>query len=325
MSKRPTIGRQLNSQIAAEVLTSAERTQFFTLKTGRKAKFTFYTVPAQKVADKTYVKQETNGRDQSALTKYSLKDIIKTIKFQQFFPCIGVWEDNKTETIEILDGSRRRAAAIFAHTPLDVMVTSEPLSADEARQLAKDIQTAKEHNLREVGVRLLSLKEAGLSQKEIAEQEGISQSKVTRAMQAASVPQELVSLFPVQSELSLNDYRALLELSETFNDKGIEFSQLIETISNKLDSIIANVSYAEDERKSAILRLITQSSVSLIAAPVKDKPVISSLWSFEDKDRFARKRVKGRTFTYEFNRLSKEIQQDLDQAIENVLNRHLKS
>jgi ParB family chromosome partitioning protein len=28
------------------------------------------------------------------------------------------------------------------------MVTEEHLSADEARQLAKDIQTAKEHNLR---------------------------------------------------------------------------------------------------------------------------------------------------------------------------------
>jgi ParB family chromosome partitioning protein len=254
-----------------------------------------------------------------------VKDIIRTIKFQQYFPCIGVKDGNDAEGIEILDGSRRRAAAIFAHTPLDVMVTSEPLSADEARQLAKDIQTAKEHNLREVGLRLLSLKEAGLSQKEIAEQEGMSQSKVTRAMQAASVPNELVSLFPVQSELSLSDYRSLLELSETFNDKGIEFSQLIESITGKLDSIIANDSYAEDEKKSAILRLITQSSVSLIAAPAKDKSVVSHLWSFEDKDRFARKRVKGRNLSYEFNRLSREIQQDLDQAIEDVLKRHLKS
>ncbi|MGQ7090895.1 ParB family protein, partial [Escherichia coli] len=26
-------------------------------------------------------------------------------------------------------------------------------------------------------------------------------------------------------------------------------------------------------------------------------------WKFEDKDRFARKRVKGRAFSYEFNRL----------------------
>ncbi len=67
------------------------------------------------------------------------------------------------------------------------MVTSDKLTAEEARQLAKDIQTAKEHNIREIGLRLLSLKESGLNQKEIAEQEGLSQAKVTRAIQAATV------------------------------------------------------------------------------------------------------------------------------------------
>ncbi len=59
------------------------------------------------------------------------------------------------------------------------MVTEEHLSADEARQLAKDIQTAKEHNLREIGLRLIALKESGFNQKEIAELEGLSQAKVT--------------------------------------------------------------------------------------------------------------------------------------------------
>lgn len=61
------------------------------------------------------------------------------------------------------------------------MVTEEHLSADEARQLAKDIQTAKEHNLREIGLRLIALKESGFNQKEIAELEGLSQAKVTGA------------------------------------------------------------------------------------------------------------------------------------------------
>ncbi len=42
------------------------------------------------------------------------------------------------------------------------MVTEEHLSADEARQLAKDIQTAKEHNLREIGLRLIALKSPDL-------------------------------------------------------------------------------------------------------------------------------------------------------------------
>ncbi|MFW8521865.1 ParB N-terminal domain-containing protein, partial [Klebsiella pneumoniae] len=82
-------------------------------------------------------------------------------KFQQFFPCIGI---KQSERIEILDGSRRRASAIFVRTGLDVMVTEEHLSADEARQLAKDIQTAKEHNLREIGLRLIALKESGFNQ-----------------------------------------------------------------------------------------------------------------------------------------------------------------
>ncbi len=95
------------------------------------------------------------------------------------------------------------------------MVTEEHLSADEARQLAKDIQTAKEHNLREIGLRLIALKESGFNQKEIAELEGLSQAKVTpRALQAAAVPQDLISLFPVQSELSFSDYKLLLEVNE---------------------------------------------------------------------------------------------------------------
>jgi hypothetical protein len=33
---------------------------------------------------------ETNGRDQAGLTPDSLRDIIRTIKLQQFFPAIGV-------------------------------------------------------------------------------------------------------------------------------------------------------------------------------------------------------------------------------------------
>ncbi|WAH61957.1 hypothetical protein LZ023_36090 (plasmid) [Pseudomonas silvicola] len=72
-----------------------------------------------------------------------------------------------------------------------MLVTDVAITADEARRLAQDIQTAREHNLREVGMRLLSLKESGLSQKEIAQSEGLSQAKVTRALQAASVPLEL--------------------------------------------------------------------------------------------------------------------------------------
>lgn len=322
MSKEPrkTIGRQLNSQASIVEGTNVERSQIFTLKNGRKVTFKFIRVPSSEVEATTFVNQETNGRDQLALTKESLKSIIKTIKFQQFFACIGV---QKGERIEILDGSRRRASAIIVHTGLDVMVTNEHLSAEEARQLAKDIQTAKEHNLREIGLRLLGLKESGLNQKDIAETEGMSQAKVTRAMQAAAVPQELILLFPVQSELSFSDYKSLLEISENLSIKDISSQQLVESLSEELDVIISDDHNPDDEQKARILKLISKASHTLISKPPKDRSVVSSLWSFDEKDKFARKRIKGRTLTYEFNRMPKELQDELDKAIAEVLNRNL--
>ncbi|HFW4713118.1 TPA: ParB family protein [Salmonella enterica subsp. enterica serovar Virchow] len=317
---RKTIGRQLNSQATAEDLSSTERTQYFTLKSGRKVKFSFVSVPASEVSGKTFVNQDINGRDQSALTKESLKEIINTIRSQQFFPCIGV---RNGEQIEILDGSRRRAAAIHVHSALDVMVTADKLNAGEARQLAKEIQTAKEHNIREIGLRLLKLKESGMSQKDIAQSEGLSAAKVTRALQAASVPQELISLFPVQSELSLSDYKTLAEIDSHLADKNISYHSLISNISESLDLIISDDHIVEDERKNGILKIIQKGSLSLLNPPIKDKVTTTLLWNFSEKDKYARKKVKGRNFSYEFSRLTKEVQQELDQAITDVLNRHL--
>ncbi|QDD81082.1 chromosome partitioning protein ParB (plasmid) [Salmonella enterica subsp. enterica serovar Typhimurium] len=301
-------------------MTDTQRSQVFTLKTGRKITFRFVQVPASDVESKTFVNQETNGRDQLALTRESLKSIIQTIKFQQFFPCIGIQQG---ERIEILDGSRRRASAIYIRTGLDVMVTNELLSADEARHLAKDIQTAKEHNLREIGLRLMALKESGFNQKEIAELEGLSQAKVTRALQAAAVPQELISLFPVQSELSFSDYKILLEVNEKLSEKGLTSEGLIQSVSDQHDAILSDYERPDDEQKSSILKLISQASQALIAPPPKEKSVISALWTFEEKDKFARKRVKGRTLTYEFSRMSKVVQDELDKAINEVLERNL--
>ncbi len=79
----------------------------------------------------------------------------------------------------------------------------------------------KNITFREIGLRLLALKESGFNQKEIAELEGLSQAKVTRALQAAAVPQDLIALFPVQSELSFSDYKILLEVNEKLSEKGL--------------------------------------------------------------------------------------------------------
>jgi ParB family chromosome partitioning protein len=55
--------------------------------------------------------------------------------------------------------------------------------------------------------------------------------------------------------------------------------------------------------------------------PVKPEPV-SGITGIRSKGAFARKRVKGLNFSYEFGRLSKDVQNELDQAIAAVLEKY---
>lgn len=87
--------------------------------------------------------------------------------------------------------------------------------------------------------------------------------------------------------------------------------------------VCAREGLAEDELKNHILRLIRQGSQTLIKEPEKDKTQATALWSFADKDRFARKKVRGRMFSYEFNRQSKELQEELDKVIAETLKKYL--
>lgn len=319
-AKRITIGRTFSQTPLNTEKLSDNPSQTFVLATGKRAVFRFKHIPANEIESKTFVTMETNGRDQSGLTPDSLRDIIRTIKLQQFFPAIGVMQG---ERIEILDGSRRRAAALYCKTGLDILVTDAVITPDEARRLAQDIQTAREHNLREVGMRLLALKDGGLSQKEIAENQGLSQAKVTRALQAASVPADLISLFPNQSELTYPDYKALLQAADKLSETGQTVEALINAISAEIDVVRARDGLAEDELKNTILRLIRQGSQTLVKEPEKDKTTAVALWSFADKDRFARKKTRGRMFSYEFNRQSKELQDELDKVIAETLKKYM--
>jgi len=319
--KRNTIGRTFSAPVLNSEPQPEPVKQVFTLSSGKKAVFTRLTVPAAEVASKTFVVQATNGRDQTALTPESLEGITRTLRLQQFFPAIGV---RKGEHIEILDGSRRRAAAMLCNVSLDILVTDVALTAGEARILAQDIQTAREHNIREVGLRLLALKESGLTQKEIAEDENLSQAKVTRALQAASVSADLLSIFPVQSELTYSDYKSLMIAEEMLTSRDITVPELLNNISNAVSSIRAQGTLAEDEVKNKIIAEIRKEATLLVMTPEKDKVVTTPLWDFNDKNRYARKKTRGRMFSYEFNRLPADLQSEIDAAIATVLARHLK-
>ncbi|MDD9341211.1 MAG: ParB family protein [Providencia heimbachae] len=314
--KRKTIGRTLSATSLTHLSTEQEYVQRFMLKSGKSVPFYLIHVPENKLAEQTFVRFLVNGRDQNALTAESLFDITRTIKLQQFFPAIGHRIGDK---IEILDGSRRRAAALLCHVGLSVLVTDSEISSDDARQLATDIQTAKEHNLREIGLRLLQQREKGMTQKEIALFENMSAAKVTRAIQAASVPEDIIALFPIQSELSYSDYKILLTIEQRIQTKKLARYEIISHVNKKLNELIESKKIAPDALKKAILTILKNITELLASKNKQEANQVMSLRNFDDKNTYARKRVKDRGFSYEFNRVPKQLQDELDKAIHDVM------
>lgn len=285
----------------------------FTLKSGKQAKFVKTVVLSGEIESKTFVDTSVNGRDQAMLSRESVSDISRTIKLQQFFPAIGREVNGR---IEILDGTRRRAACLYNNVKFEILVTKDDIDLSDARQLAKDIQTAREHSLRELGKRLAVTYGSSMTKEEIALAENISSAKVTRAFQAASVPDEMISVFPVINDISLSDYQFLLKLSEEANYKKTPVKELMEKVRQKLMTL---PDYPSID-KSKILSVLRAESKELTSRPTKTIET-EKLRDFADRNQFARKKTdsKKRLVVYEFSRISNEMQSEIDEAIRRIL------
>lgn len=312
------IGRKFGDSAIASMIDSSSQSRTFTLKSGAKATFVRQLIPHDDIESRTSVDPKINGRDQSTLTPESLQEITRTITLQQFFPAIGRVNG---DSIEIMDGSRRRAACILSGASLEVLVTADELSISDARQLAADIQTAKEHNLRELGLRFMLMNENGMSKSEIAKAEGISNAKVSRAFQAAAVPSEFIELFPVVSELTLQDYQLLLDVWEEAKAEAVNVNELVSQIQNTLTPEALPQSANADEKKTAILNSFKNVRRHLKKPPTASKTVTEKLATFTTANTYARRKTNDekRTVQYEFSRLPKDVIEKIDDSIRQIL------
>lgn len=316
MKKVLARGRVLGNSSSefARMLEGEGNSRTFSLKSGMQAKFVSTVVLSGDIESKTFVDSSVNGRDQTMLTAESVSDISRTIKLQQFFPAIGREVNGR---IEILDGTRRRAACIFNQTKFEILVTKDELSIADARQLATDIQTAREHSLRELGKRFEVMYDNGMTKEDIARAENISPAKVTRAFQAAAVPDEMVAVFPVINDISLADYQLLLQVAEDAQAKGVLITELVERVRQK----IADTEGASTD-KGKIIAIIRAESKSLKQTPTKCVETVK-LREFSDRRQYARKKTdqKKRLVIYEFSRISPTVQSEIDEAIKKIMNK----
>ncbi|MEZ3501465.1 ParB/RepB/Spo0J family partition protein [Pantoea sp. KPR_PJ] len=314
------IGRSMGQSQMANFINSNNQSRVFTLKSGKTATFSRQFIPSGEIEAKTFVDAQINGRDQSALTEESVRDITRTISLQQFFPAIGRTVGDR---IEIMDGSRRRAACLFAGAGLEILVTDESIDISDARQLAADIQTAKEHNLRELGQRFMLMQEQGMNKSEIARAEGISNAKVTRAFQAASVPSEIIDVFPVVSELTLPDYQLLLDVADEAKAEGVSVAFIVDQVRQRIQQDTAVSTLNADEQKNRILSFFSAAKKQL-TRPVKNKQIVTEKFGqFADRTAYAKRKTHAekRHVQYEFHRLSAAMLDEIDAAIKAVIDK----
>ncbi|EHY2349067.1 chromosome partitioning protein ParB, partial [Escherichia coli] len=157
---------------------------------------------------------------------------------------------------------------------------------------------------------------ASMTKEEIAQAESISPAKVTRAFQAASVPDEMISVFPIINDISLSDYQFLLKLSEKATNKKMSVEEFMDRVRQKL---MALPDYPTIE-KSKILAVFRSEGKLLTDRPVKTVET-EKLKEFSDRNQFARKKTdpRKRLVVYEFSRISNEVQLEIDEAIKNIL------
>ncbi|HDM8045839.1 TPA: ParB/RepB/Spo0J family partition protein [Vibrio campbellii] len=324
-----TLTQQLTAELdkagtnAAEYLReqfgfeSVGQSMVWQLASGNTATFNEVTLSFEQVRDDTFVTFDVNGRDQSLLTAESLSDL-NSLEFQQFYPAVGREIEGK---IDVLDGSRRRAWFLLQEGRVKtfrILVTQDEISTADAKALAKQLQTAKEHNQREIGLQCQILMKSGeLTQEDTAKILNLSRQAVGRALKAASIDSKLIALFPVVNDLSHTDYSILAKVMKAFTDDKKALSSFIKKIASK--AVNAQAEQSQEDRKESLISVIKAELKVAETKKESDKAEVTPLAQFDSKGMFARKRVKGRNFSYEFGRLSKEMQDKLDAAISKVL------
>lgn len=181
---------------------------------GREVVFTLKSVPAGQVERKTLVWGE-NERLQELLTEAALDDLIPSfVSGGQIIPAFG---REVNGLVEVADGSRRRKTAIFTRSDYRVLVGN--LDDEQMAALSQEGNNYRETSAYERGrrySRLLESKYDG-NVSALAAAEKKDRKIITRCVNTASLPIEVIKLFTNPSELSA---RAGDELYSVFRDHG---------------------------------------------------------------------------------------------------------
>ncbi|MBK1520815.1 MULTISPECIES: ParB/RepB/Spo0J family plasmid partition protein [Enterobacter] len=231
---------------------------------GRDVKFTLETVPGNSVESATRV-WAGNERDQDLLTEESLDDLIPSFLLTgQQNPAFG---RRVAEGIEVADGSRRRKTAILTSSDYRVLVGDlDDEQMDALCKLGNDYRpTSAYERGKRYAARLAD--EFGGNISALAEAENISRKIISRCMNTAKLPKELIALFSHPGELSA---RAGEALHKSFSEKE---DLLLQQVRQLADRKTAGVIFEADEVIQLLNGALTRDPVRRSALSTKKQIV----------------------------------------------------
>lgn len=197
--------------LIARVSTMAKG-NFITLSVcGRDVRFTLETVAADMVEKGTVV-WTGNERDQELLTKEALDDLIPSfIVSGQQNPAFG---RKSSGIIEVADGSRRRMTAILTTSDYRILVGDlDDEQMDSLCNIGNDYRPTSAYERGKRYIQRLE-KEFNGNISSLAESENISRKIITRCINTAGLPREIIAIFSHPGELSA---RAGDSMAKIFN------------------------------------------------------------------------------------------------------------
>lgn len=191
---------------------------------GRDVKFVLETIPGAEVAQKTQV-WGGNERDQEFLNEESLDDLIPSFMLTgQQNPAFGRKVDG---LIEVADGSRRRMTAILTSCDYRILVGDlDEEQMDTLCKLGNDYRPTSAYERGKRYQRRLDNEFNG-NISALAEAENISRKIVSRCLNAAKLPKEVIALFTHPGELSARAGEQLYKSFENRQQLILEHAQVL--------------------------------------------------------------------------------------------------
>ncbi|EJV0278490.1 TPA: ParB family protein [Vibrio parahaemolyticus] len=264
-----------------------------------------------------------NPRNQEALTLEAVSDIYSSIKDNGVSTeGIAIEKDSK---YYVLDASRRRFCCIESNQDLPLwVIEGEPTDA-QLLKIINDSQEVKKWSYPEHGEYLLkiakikSLDVKSMKIDELSNELGIGRESLRKRLESLDIDISLRTIFVDYEGIPNSYYGELAKLQRNLVKANMDVSSEIEKFKTTLANDVVEGSVSERQRKTLDMLKIFVNELTKVSS--RSSWVTSSLGHFENKRTSVKRKVNDNTrkTVYEFTRLPKELQAEIDMLIEEKL------